>query len=261
MIAAKLERKQVLEKAWARRSRSGSFEQPAALWQQWEATRDPRIKAQLAQHNSRLATQVAHRWVEMCEIEFEDLEQLATIGLLKAIDGFEISQGNRFSSYAMPWIKGEILHFLRDKGRLYSVPRKAREIKARVSKIHRQLLKGGGEASLTDVALAEGISAEGWEWILEATEKRPMAQLNEAVHVAASQPDWEREQLYETLRMELAKLPNPGRAFLHESVWCGATVEMIAQRAGQTTAFVQQQIEASLARLQSCQPLADLQEA
>ncbi|MGI8933527.1 MAG: sigma-70 family RNA polymerase sigma factor [Phormidesmis sp.] len=266
MVAARLESRrlsadgQALERSWSqRRSKNQQFEQPLALWQQWQETRDPRIKAKLAQHNSRLASQVAHRWAELCEIEFEDLEQLATIGLLKAIDGFDISKGNRFSSYAMPWVKGEILHFLRDKGRLYSVPRKAREIKARVGKIHRMLLKGGGQASLADVALAEGISAEGWAWILEATEKRPMAQLNEAVHVAASQPDWEREHLYESLRLEVAKLPNPGRTFLHENVWCGLAVEAIAQRAGQTTAFVQQQIEASLAKLQTCQPLSDLQ--
>lgn len=251
------------ERAWAHyrpKSNEAAFQQPDAVWVQWRETRAPHLKTVLYKHNQRLATQVAHRWTELCEIEFEDLEQLAKIGLLKAIDGFDPTKGNRFSSYAMPWIKGEILHFLRDRGRLYSVPRKAREIKARVHKLHRQLLKGGGTGSLLEVAIAEGVSEEIWIWILEATEKRPVGELNEAVHIPAEQPDWETEDLYEALRQALARLPNPGRQFVIAKVWGGLKIEAIAQIAGQSPEFVQQQIEQSLGLLRSSEQLNELGE-
>jgi RNA polymerase sigma-B factor len=227
---------------------------------QWRATKAPILKEILFEHNQRLATQVAHRWAEQCEIEFEDLEQLAKIGLLKAIDGFDPAKGNRFSSYAMPWIKGEILHFLRDRGRLYSVPRKAREVKARVHSLHRQLIKGGGTASLLEVAIAEGVSEESWSWILEATEKRPVGELNEAVHVAAEQPDTETEDLYEALRQALAQIPNPGRQFLLAKVWGGLKIDAIAQIAAQSPEFVAQHIEMSLGQLRSDPHLNELEE-
>lgn len=251
------------ERAWAHyrpRAKKAEFQQPDEVWAQWRTARAAHLKTALYEHNKRLATQVAHRWVEMCEIEFEDLEQLAIIGLLKAIDGFDPGQGNKFSSYAMPWIKGEILHFLRDRGRLYSVPRKAREIKARVGKMHRQLLKGGGQASLLEVALADGVSAEVWAWILEATEKRPVGELNEAIHIADEQPDWETEQLHEALRAELAKVPNPGRQYVIESVWGGLKVEAIAQAAGQSTEFVQGLIDQSLSQLRASENLSELRQ-
>jgi RNA polymerase sigma-B factor len=254
-------RQHLAESAWARyrpSQKKESFEQPDEIWAAWINTRDPALKNILFRHNQRLASKVAHQWAEICEIDFADLEQLASIGLLKAIDGFNPSQGNKFSSYAMPWVKGEILHFLRDKGRLYSVPRKAREIKATVVKLHRYLLKGNGAATLEDCAAAKGLSAQEWAWICEVTEKRPMAELKEAVHVEAEEPDWEQEEAYALVRESLMSLPDPGRSYLIESVWKGLQVEAIAKKHNQPIDFVNAQLQASMTQLKSDPKIAEL---
>ena len=256
-----LARKHLAETAWTscRRSRSKPFEQPEEVWAAWTETRQDALKDVLFRHNQRLASKVAHQWAEMCEIEYADLEQLASIGLLKAIDRFDPTLGNKFSSYAMPWVKGEILHFLRDKGRLYSVPRKAREIKASVVELQRYLLKGGGLASLEECAEAKGISPEEWQWICEATEKRPVGELKEAIHVADEKLDWERERAYEALQQELMMMPDSvQRTFLLEHYWQGLKVEAIAKKHKQSVEFVEAQLKAGMDVLKENSKLKDL---
>ena len=58
----------------------------------------------------------------------EDLFQIGTIGLIKAIDKFDLSQGVKFSTYAVPMITGEIKRFLRDDG-LVKVSRTIRKMR------------------------------------------------------------------------------------------------------------------------------------
>lgn len=240
-------RTKLAEVAWSKRQKKQPFEQPDNIWAAWTSTRHDALRSILFQHNQRLASRVAHQWAEMCEIEYADLEQLASIGLLKAIDRFDPTLGNKFSSYAMPWVKGEILHFLRDKGRLYSVPRKAREIKASVVELQRYLLKGGGVASLEECAAAKGISAEEWQWICEATEKRPVGELKEAIHVAAEEQDWERENAYEALQQELMALPDlDQRTFLLEHYWQGLKIDAIAKKHNKSAEFVESQLKAGM---------------
>lgn len=65
--------------------------------------------------NMGLVKSIARRFVGRgCDIE--DLNQLGAIGLIKAIKGFDLSMGNAFSTYAVPYITGEIQRFLRDDG-------------------------------------------------------------------------------------------------------------------------------------------------
>lgn len=246
------------EKAWARKRQKQKFSQPDDVWNQWITTRDPKHKGTLAEHNSGLCREAARRWQAMSEIEYDDLYQLANIGLLKAIDRFDPGLGNAFSSFAMVWVKGEILHFLRDKGRLYSIPRQAREIRAAVRRTHRLLTKSGGEATELEVAIASGYSQAEWEWICQATEKRTVSELNEAIHVAADEPDYERQQLHEQLMDALMTLPNPGRKFLIESVWKGLSHEAIAKKERCSLEHVQTQISLGLSTLRDCDCLAEM---
>jgi RNA polymerase sigma factor (sigma-70 family) len=71
--------------------------------------------------NLNLARKVAHAHSRKCWEPYEDLEQVATIGLIKAADNFNPDLG-AFSSYAIPKIDGEIKHYLRDKS-LLKIPR------------------------------------------------------------------------------------------------------------------------------------------
>jgi RNA polymerase sigma factor (sigma-70 family) len=69
----------------------------------------------LALENHGLVRKVAHYYAGRSAVPYEDLEQIAFFGLIKAIERFDPFMGNQFSSLAMPYIKGEIKHYLRDK--------------------------------------------------------------------------------------------------------------------------------------------------
>lgn len=76
--------------------------------------------------------------------EAEDLFQIGSIGLLKAIDKFDVSYDVRFSTYAIPMITGEIKRFLRDDG-MIKISRSLKELAIRASRLREQLLMERGE--------------------------------------------------------------------------------------------------------------------
>ena len=73
--------------------------------------------------NLGLVRYVAHKMKHCCNIPFEDLIQIGSEGLVKAAQKFDSSKNNKFSSYAIPYIQGAILQYIRDKSRLVRPPR------------------------------------------------------------------------------------------------------------------------------------------
>jgi RNA polymerase sigma factor (sigma-70 family) len=74
----------------------------------------------LALENHGLVRKVAHYYAGRSAVPYEDLEQIAFFGLIKAIERFDPFMGNQFSSLATSFIKGEILHYFRDKAPVVS---------------------------------------------------------------------------------------------------------------------------------------------
>ncbi len=101
-------------------------------------------------------------------VEAEDLFQIGSIGLLKAVDKFDTSFEVKFSTYAVPMIIGEIRRYLRDTG-IIKVSRSLKESQYRVFKIREDLEKKlGREPSVTELAGAAEISLEELNMVLEA---------------------------------------------------------------------------------------------
>ncbi len=98
----------------------------------------------------------------------EDLFQIGTIGLIKAIDNFNLEYDVRFSTYAVPMIMGEIKRFLRDDG-MIKVSRSLKENAMR-AKMAMEILRNrlGREPLLTEVAEEAGLSVEEISMALEA---------------------------------------------------------------------------------------------
>ena len=106
----------------------------------------------LAQQNMGLVYTVARRFNGRgCEME--DLIQIGSIGLLKAIDKFDLSYDVRFSTYAVPMIAGEIKRFLRDDGMIIVM---AMESASEVESLHKTIYQGDGNA----ISLMDGIKEE-----------------------------------------------------------------------------------------------------
>ncbi|HEY9085271.1 MAG TPA: SigB/SigF/SigG family RNA polymerase sigma factor [Candidatus Tyrphobacter sp.] len=98
----------------------------------------------------------------------DDLVQVGTVGLLKAIDRFELDRGVEFTTYATPTIVGEIKRYFRDKGWAVKVPRRLQELNLAVNRASEKLAVQLGR-SPTVVELSQDLGA-GEEEILEAQE-------------------------------------------------------------------------------------------
>ncbi len=112
-------------------------------------------------------------------IEYEDLLQIGTMGMLRAIRTFDLSRGTAFSTFAVPLIVGEIRRNLRDDGIIH-VSRTYKQLAGELARKRQELsLQGGKEPSLPELAGACGVSVEDAAMALSATS--PVASLSEKV--------------------------------------------------------------------------------
>ena len=128
-----------------------------------------KVRDQLEQLHLDLARKIAHKYARKSPEPYEDLEQLARMGLLKAIDKFDLSKGFKFSSFAVTWIRGSILHHLRDNWSLLKVKRENAEKYGRVCALQRRLAKPKDprlkpvQMPLDKIAAMIGIEKDDWE--------------------------------------------------------------------------------------------------
>jgi RNA polymerase sigma-B factor len=91
----------------------------------------------------------------------EDLVQVGSIGLIKAVDRFDVDRGVDFASYAVPTIVGEIRRHFRDKAWAMHVPRRLKELSLRLSRVLDQLTTELGRSpTIAELAHAAGVEEE-----------------------------------------------------------------------------------------------------
>ncbi|NDJ20991.1 sigma-70 family RNA polymerase sigma factor [Nostoc sp. B(2019)] len=124
----------------------------------YHETRSCTLRNHLVELNIGLARKVAHNMVGNCQESYQDLLGLATLGLIKAVERYDPNQ-KYFTSFALPYIKGEILHFLRDKASPVRISRGLHEMSAKIKKARSHLsAQLGHRPSDAEVALFLGIS-------------------------------------------------------------------------------------------------------
>ncbi len=121
------------------------------------------LRNKLVETHTGLVRQVAHRISNQCSELYEDLEQIGYLGLIRAIERFDLHQGCAFSSFAIPYIRGEILHYLRDKGSIMRIPRRWQELYNKGKKLRKQLTASLGRTP-KDVEIAQGLNVSLEEW-------------------------------------------------------------------------------------------------
>jgi len=122
------------------------------------------LRNQLVSLNAGLVRKVAYRLSYQCTEPYEDLEQIGYIGLIRAIERFNPTQGCAFSSFAVPYIRGEILHFLRDRGSAVKVPRRWQELHKDGQRLREELLKQLGTAP-SDQQIADALQVSLQDWL------------------------------------------------------------------------------------------------
>jgi RNA polymerase sigma-B factor len=122
------------------------------LFVRWQADGDPRAREELARRFLPLARKLARRYSGARE-PFEDLLQVASLGLVKAIDRYDSERGTAFSSYAVPTILGELKRYFRDLGWAVHVPRGAQEMAVKVEEAQQRLgTKTGRSPTVQELA-------------------------------------------------------------------------------------------------------------
>lgn len=141
------------------------------------------LRNQIVKLNLGLVRKVAHQVSQQCAEPYDDLEQTGYLGLIRAIERFNPQKGTAFSSFALPYIRGEMLHYLRDKSSVLRIPRRWQELYAKGRKIRKTLsYQLGRVARETEVAEALGVSWQEWRDCLLATENRRLLSLDAKVN-------------------------------------------------------------------------------
>jgi RNA polymerase sigma-B factor len=157
---------------------SSAPEVTARLLRQYHLRGDSSARDRLVELYMPLVGSVAKRYARGGE-DYEDLVQVGSIGLMKAIDRFDLNRGSELASFAVPTISGEIKRHLRDRGETVRLPRGLAELRGRV---------GGAREDLT-ARLGREPSAAELASELDADEDAVTNVLSALRGVAASEPD------------------------------------------------------------------------
>ena len=123
------------------------------------ASGDRDAEARLIEDNNGLIWSIVRRYYGR-GTEPDDLYQLACVGFIKAVRGFDVSLGNEFSTYAVPKIAGEIRRFLRDDGAV-KVSRAVKERAVRVRRLQSDWeSRNGRSPTVSELAQAAGLTVE-----------------------------------------------------------------------------------------------------
>ena len=129
---------------------------------------DKSAKEQLVGDNLGLVHHIVNRFIGR-GVDTEDLFQIGSIGLLKAIDNFDMQYGVQFSTYAVPMIQGEIKRFMRDDG-MIKVSRSIKENSYKINKaVNEFVQKYGREPTVLELCEKTGLLKDDIVMALEAT--------------------------------------------------------------------------------------------
>jgi len=192
----------------------------------------------------------------------EDLVQVGTIGLLKAIDRFDLDREVEFSTYATPTVVGELKRHFRDKGWAVRVPRRLQELHLELGKIVNRLGQELGRSpTVPEIAQAAGTSEETVLEGLEIAQAYNFASLDAPIDSDDSGSTSFAEQLggedehldnleyRASLAPEMAKLPERERRILYLRFFRGMTQSEIAERLGISQMHVSRLLNRTLTRL------------
>jgi RNA polymerase sigma-B factor len=146
-----------------------------ALFERFRRDREPAVRVALIERFMPLARHLARRYP--VGTERDDIVQVASLALVKAVDRFDPTQGSAFASFAAPTILGEIKRYFRDFGWRVHVPRELQELAVKVERASDALTSALGRAP-TPSELADDVGTSV-ERVLEAlasdTAHRPLA--------------------------------------------------------------------------------------
>jgi RNA polymerase sigma-B factor len=222
---------------------------------------DAQTRERLIRAHLPLARAIARRFDGGGRVPLDDLQQIAALGLIKALDRFDPGNGAAFSSFAVPTIQGEIRRYFRDFTWTVRPPRELQELAVRTER-EREQLTGDLGRSPTLAELAERIGCE-IEALIDASEAaqarggesldRPLGVDDDAETLGerqgAEDPGFAAAEAAATVDHLLDALPEREAVVLHLRFREDLTQAEIGRRIGCTQMHVSRILRAALARL------------
>ncbi len=152
--------------------RHSSASEEDRLLRRYAESHDPELKAELSERFLPLARSLALRYRGTSE-QLDDLFQVASLGLVKALDGYDPARGVNFVAYAAPTILGELRRHFRDRVSEVRLPRALQERAMAVSGVIRELSEEGGKTpTVSAIASRLELSEDEVSEALQADEAR-----------------------------------------------------------------------------------------
>ncbi|HEV2075086.1 MAG TPA: SigB/SigF/SigG family RNA polymerase sigma factor [Thermoleophilaceae bacterium] len=222
---------------------------------------DRAAREMLVQRHLPLVRALARRYAGRGE-PLEDIEQVGSIGLLKAIDRYDLSREVALTTYATPTVVGEIKRHFRDRGWTIRIPRGLQELNSRMSAAVESLTSTLGRPPTVAEIAAELHAAP--EQVLEALEAgsayAPMSlssapsgdgELDPLEALGSEDRGFERTEARATLEPALRDLPDREREILRKRFEEGLTQTQIADQVGISQMHVSRLIRRSLERMRA----------
>ncbi|MGH8868895.1 MAG: RNA polymerase sigma factor SigF [Actinomycetes bacterium] len=218
------------------------------------------LRDQLVQAHLPLVEHLARRFRNRGE-PFDDLVQVATIGLIKSVDRFDPDRGVEFSTYATPTIVGEIKRHFRDRGWAIRVPRRLQELKLTLSTAASELSQRNGRApTVNELAehlkismdeVLEGLeSANAYSAVsLDAPEGGDEDAQSVADTLGTEDESLEGVEYRESLKPLLERLPPREKKIILLRFFGNMTQSQIAQEVGISQMHVSRLLARTLAQL------------
>ncbi len=217
-----------------------------------------KLRNDLVRLNAGLVRKIAHRVSHQCAEPYEDLEQIGYLGLIRAIERFDPSQGCAFSSFAVPYIRGEMLHFLRDRGSTVKIPRRWQDLQKASQKLQADLLRRyGRQPSDYEMAEALCISVKEWRQVKMANKNRmPLSldatvchQTDSTITLGDTLPDMHYQLLQsleedrQQVQRALSQLEDKTRSAIEFVFFKGLSRKEVAERIGVSPMTVTRRIQ------------------
>jgi RNA polymerase sigma-B factor len=216
---------------------------------------------QLIEQYMSLVRSLARRYAYRGE-QLDDLVQIGAIGLIKAIDRFDVDRGVELTTYATPNIIGEIKRHFRDKGWSVRVPRGLQELNVKLSKlIEEQTIELGRSPTIPELAKVAGVEEE---LVVEAIEsgraystvslstgggQDEEGEVDPLDSLGSEEPQYEVSEDRAMLAPGLKALDERERLIIHLRFFKGLTQSQIAQQVGISQMHVSRLIRRALERI------------
>jgi len=228
----------------------------AEMLAEYHRTSDPTLRARVIEAHLGLAHYLARRFSHRGLPE-EDLAQVASLALLKAVDRFDPSQGFEFSTFATHTINGELKRYFRDHGWSVRAPRRLQELYLEVSRSVDELTQElGRPPHVYEVAQRLELAEEDVIEALEAGHAYRIGSLDTSADgddddptplpLGAADPNFERAELHVDLERLLERLPERQRRIVWLRFWEGLTQSEIARELGLSQMHVSRLLARSL---------------